>query len=85
MMQEYTYTILIECADNGMIVRDGGGIEVIENEHDVDEPDRANLKNRLGVIFLGEIEHYMNQTCENVARVSIKFEANGTDEQRKEE
>lgn len=83
MTQEYT--MLIECADNGMIVRDDDGIEVIEEVHDVDDADRANLKNRLGEIFLGEIEHYMNQTCENVAKVTIKIEKDGTDEQRKEE
>lgn len=82
-MQEYT--MLIEAADNGMIVRYDGTVEVIENEHDIDEAGRTNLKNRLGEIFLGDIEHYMNQTCENVARVTIKIEANGTDVQWKEE
>ena len=83
MKQEYT--MRIECADNGMIVRDDESIEVIEEVHDVDDADRANLKNRLGEIFLGEIEHYMNQTCENIAKVTIKIEKDGTDEQRKEE
>ena len=83
MTQEYT--MLIECADNGMIVRDNESIEVIEEVHDVDDADRANLKNRLGEIFLGEIEHYMNQTCENIAKVTIKIEKDGTGEQRKEE
>lgn len=83
MTQEYK--MLIECADNGMIVRDDESVEVIEEVHDVDDVDRANLKNRLGEIFLGEIEHYMNQTCKNVAKVTIKIEKDGTDEQREEE
>lgn len=82
-MQEYK--MLIECADNGMIVRDDESVEVIEEVHDVDDADRANLKNRLGEIFLSEIEYYMNQSCENIAKVTIKIERNGTDEQRKEE
>lgn len=60
-------------------------IEVIEEAHDVGDADRVNLKNRLGEIFLGEIEHYMNQNCENIAKVTIKIEKDGTDEQRKEE
>ena len=83
MKQEYT--MLIETADNGMIVRDNDRIEVIEEVHDVDDADRSNLKSRLGEIFLGEIEHYMNQTCENLAKVTIKIERNETGEQRKEE
>lgn len=83
MKQEYT--MIMECADNGMIVRDEDSIEVLEEVHDVDDADRANLKNRLGEIFLGEIEHYMNQTCENLAKVTIKIEKDGTDEQREEE
>lgn len=83
MKQEYK--MLIECADNGMIVRDDENVEVIEELHDVDEHDRSNLKNRLGEIFLGEIEHYMNQNCENIAKVTIKIENDGTGEQRKEE
>lgn len=83
MTQEYT--MLIECADNGMIVRDEDSIEVIEDVHDVDDADRANLKARLGEIFFGEIEHYMNQTCENIAKVTIKIEKDGTGKQRKEE
>jgi len=79
------YTMLIECADNGMIVRDDDGVEVIEDEHNVDDADRANLKARLGERFLCEIEHYMNQNCENTAKVTIKIEKDGTDEQRQEE
>lgn len=82
MTQEYT--MLIECADNGMIVRDDESVEVIEEVHDVDDADRANLKNRLGEIFLGEIEHYLNQSCENIAKVTIKIK-NKDGEQRKEE
>lgn len=82
MKQEYT--MIMECADNGMIVRDEDSIEVLEEVHDVDDADRANLKNRLGEIFLGEIEHCMNQTCENLAKVTIKIEKDGTDEQREE-
>ncbi len=81
MTQEYT--MRIECADNGMIVRDDESIEVIEEVHDVDDADRTNLKARLGEIFLGEIEHYLNQTCENIAKVTIKIEKDGADEQRK--
>lgn len=82
MTQEYT--MLIECADNGMIVRDDDGVEVIEDEHNVDDADRANLKSRLGERFLGEILNYMNQYCENIAEVTIKIK-NKDGEQRKEE
>lgn len=71
MKQEYT--MLIEAADNGMIVRDDDGVEVIEDEHNVDDADRANLKARLGEIFFGEIENYMNQFSENIAEVTIKI------------
>lgn len=71
MTQEYT--MLIEAADNGMIVRDDDGVEVIEDEHNVDDADRANLKSRLGERFLGEIENYMNQFSENIAEVTIKI------------
>ena len=71
MTQEYT--MLIEAADNGMIVRDDDGVEVIEDEHNVDDADRANLKARLGERFLCEIENYMNQYSENIAEVTIKI------------
>lgn len=69
--------LIIEQADNGMIVRTDEDVVVIENTHSADEGRKDNLVHELGRIFFQHVNCVMNEEITN--NVEVKIEINKTE------
>lgn len=67
----------IEQADNGMIVRYGEDVKVVENTHSADEGRKDNLVHELGRIFFQHVNFAMNEEPTN--KVEVEIEINKTE------
>lgn len=69
--------LIIEQADNGMIVRTDDQVSVIENTHSADEGRKDNLVHELGRIFFQYVNCVMNKEITN--KVEVEIEINKTE------
>lgn len=69
--------LIIEQADNGMIVRTDDQVSVIENTHSADEGRKDNLVHELGRIFFQYVNCVMNKEITN--NVEVEIEINKTE------
>lgn len=71
-----TEELMIEQADNGMVLYADELMQVIEDTHSPDGVGRDNLINQLGKYFLDTIRQAMNLEISN--RVKIKIDISAT-------
>lgn len=69
--------LIIEQADNGMVVRSDEDVTVIENTHSADEGRKDNLVHEFGRIFFQHVNFVMNEEPTN--KVEVEIEINKTE------
>lgn len=68
-----TTTMIIQAADNGILVNCEDWVHVIEDTHVENGADKDNLFKELGKLFYGEIECAMNRDITNTVKVKIEI------------